>query len=497
MLSPIIILVIEHAETTGNVVYKRRIFFMNWKKVVSVMLAGVMTLSIMACGSTETSSATDTTEEATQEAAAETATEETKAAGDEKLVVWTLANDLTDFGKRYQEQTGVTVETVVIEPADYTTKVQTALLGGETEPDIIVGEPQMLEDFYDAGFFEDLNQFGAQDYADQIVDYVWDVGQDAEGIQRAISYQITPAGFYYRRDIAKTVFGTDDPAEIGKLFQDYPTILKTAQTLKDAGYRVFASDAETNYFSGDSAWVKDDVLNVAQARYDYMDLCIELYQKDLTAYAAQWATPWYMAMSGPVPILSAETQWGNDDLNVWDAEAFKEATAGYETTEVFAYGLPAWGVLTMRDNVKETSGLWGVCTGPSYGFGGGTYIGVSSQSTKKEQAWEFVKFCTLNEDTANWWIDFSEGDTVSLLSVLEQHKDDANEVYGGEKLYSFWLEQAKGIDYSKVTRYDKAIGDAWGLAISAIKTGEKTKEDAINEFYDVVESTYPEITVNR
>ena len=183
--------------------------------------------------------------------------------------------------------------------------------------------------------------------------------------------------------------------------------------------------------------------------------------------------------------------------HVWDAEAFKEATAGYETTEVFAYGLPAWGVLTMRDNVKETSGLWGVCTGPSYGFGGGTYIGVSSQSTKKEQAWEFVKFCTLNEDTANWWIDFSEGDTVSLLSVLEQHKEDANEVYGGEKLYSFWLEQAKGIDYSKVTRYDKAIGDAWGLAISAIKTGEKSKEDAINEFYDVVESTYPEITVNR
>ena len=64
-------------------------------------------------------------------------------------------------------------------------------------------------------------------------------------------------------------------------------------------------------------------------------------------------------------------------------------------------------------------------------------------------------------------------------------------------MYSFWLDQAKGIDYSIVTRYDKVIGDAWGAAISAIKTGEKSKEDAINEFYDTVQSTYPELTIER
>lgn len=461
---------------------------MNWKKVVSLLLVGAMTLSMVACGGSSESSSSASGTEATGG----------DAASGEKLVVWTLANDLIDFGERYQEQTGVTVETVVIEPGDYPTKVQTALLGGETEPDIIVGEPQMLEDFYDAGFFEDLDQFGAQDYADQIVDYVWEVGQSSDGVQRAISYQITPAGIYYRRDIATEVFGTDDPEEIGKLFADYDTILETAQTLKDAGYRIFSSDAEINYFSGDSAWVIDGTLNVDQARYDYMDLCVDLYQNDLTAYANQWSTPWYQAMAGEVPILTAEVQsYADDSVNVWDAEQFAEATKDMATTEVFAFGLPSWGVLTMRDNVKDTSGLWGVCAGPSYGFGGGTYIGISSQSERKELAWDFVKFCTLNEDTANWWIEYSEGDTVSLIPVLEAHKDDANEVYGGQNLYAFWLEQAEGIDYSKVTRYDKAIGDAWGNAISAIKTGEKTKDEAVSEFYDVIESTYPDITVNR
>ncbi|MBR2403709.1 MAG: extracellular solute-binding protein [Lachnospiraceae bacterium] len=475
---------------------------MNWKKVVSMLLVGVMTLSMVACGGNDNAPANN-------DNAAVSGTEATGgdvATGDNKLVIWTLAEDLVAFGERYAEKTGVEVETVVIPPEEYPTKVQTALQGGEVEPDIIVGEPQMLESFNDMGLFANLDDFGAKDYEGQIVDYVWEVGQDADGVQRAISYQITPAGIYYRRDIAEEVFGTSDPAEIGKIFADYNAILDAAKTLKSKGYRIFASDSEINYFSGDEAWVVDGKLNVTEGRLAYMDLVVELYKQDLTAYAAQWATPWYMAMAGEVPLLTAETQWGiwdtdeNGDplMNIWDAENFANATEGYETTEVFAFGLPSWGVLTMRDNVKETAGKWGVCAGPAYGFGGGTYIGISSLSERKDTAWDFIKFCTLNEETADWWIEVSQGDTVSLISAVEKHADDTNEIYGGQKLYSFWLEQAKGIDYSLVTKYDKAIGDAWGNAISKIKTGELDKDAAIAEFYDVVESTFAgEIEVVR
>lgn len=468
--------------------------FMRLKKIAALLLAGTMALSATACaGKPEQDAKTGSD----NKSGAVSSSTDTKSSG-EKLVVWTLAVDLEQFGQRYTEKTGTEVETVVIAPDDYATKVQTALMGGEKEPDIIVGEPQMLEDMYDNGFFADLNELGAQDYADKVVDYVWKVGQDKDGIQRAISYQITPAGIYYRRDIAKTVFGTDDPAEVGKLFKDYPTILSTAETLKKNGYRIFASDAEMNYFSGDSAWVVDGKLNVAQARKDYMDLAIELYQKDLTAYANQWSTPWYQGMAGEVPILTADIQnYSDDSVNVWDADQFADSTKDMDKTQIFAYGLPSWGVITLRDNVKETSGNWGVCSGPSYGFGGGTYIGISANSQKKDLAWDYVKFCTLDEDTANWWIEASQGDTVALKSVLEQHKDDENPVYGGQKLYSFWQEQAAGIDYSKVTRYDKVIGDAWGQAISSVKTGQSTKEEAINNFYDTVQSTYPEIQIER
>lgn len=452
--------------------------FMRLKKVLALALAGVMAAGLVGCGGSGSASKKDSK--------------------DDTLVVWTLAKDLETMADHYMaENEGKKVEVVVIEPGDYPTKLGTALDANETKPDIIVGEPQHLKNFYELGYFADLDELGAKEYEGKIVDYVWKVGQDADGVQRAISYQLTPAGVYYRRDIAVKVFGTSDPTEIGKLFADYPTILKTAETLKKAGYKIFASDAETNYFSGDEAWVVDGKLNVAQARFDYMDLCVALYQNDYTAFAAQWAAPWYQAMSGPVPQLTAETQWGTDDMNVWDTEAFAEATKDLPTTEVFAFGLPSWGVLTMRDNVGDTAGKWGVCAGPAYGFGGGTYIGISSLSKMKEEAWEFVKYCTLTESTMEWWLEVSQGDTVSYIPTLEKHAEDKNEVYGGQQLYKFWLEQAEGIDYSKVTQYDTAIGDAWGEAISAVKTGEKDKETAINDFYDKVASTYPDLVIER
>lgn len=467
---------------------------MKLKKLTALLLAGAMTLSLAACGGEQEPKA-DTGANAGNN---DVVVEDGELSG--KLIIWTLAADLEKFADKFKaENPGVETEVVVIAPADYPTKVESALLGGSDEPDIIVGEPQMLEAMFEAEFFENLSQapYNAQDYAGDIVDYVWEVGQDAEGNQRAISYQITPAGFYYRRDIAKDVFGTDDPAKIGEIFSSYDSMLEAGVTLKDKGYRIFASDAETNYFAGDSAWVIDGKLNVADARYEYMDMCIELYQQDLTAYASQWAAPWYQAMGGEVPILTAETQWGTDSMNIWDAENFNAATEGMETTEVFAYGLPSWGTITMAPHWGETEGNWGVCSGPAYGFGGGTYIGISSQSDVKDIAWEFVKFCTLNEATADWWIEESNGDVVSLVSALEKHANDEVAAFGGQNVYKFWLEQAEGIDYSKVTKYDTAIGNAWGEAITAVKTGQMSKDDAIAEFYDKVASTYPDIVIER
>lgn len=475
---------------------------MKMKKVLALVLAGIMTASLAACGdSADAPASSDAAADATSSEQADASTDAEAEAPAElsgKLLVWTLADDLKDFGEKFAEvNPGVEVEVVKIEPGEYPTKLETALLGGDDTIDIIVGEPKHLDPFFDAGFFANLDELGAKDYEGQIVDYVWEVGQDDEGIQRAISYQLTPIGFFYRRDIADKVFGFSDPEKVGELMGTYDAIIETARTLKENGYRIFGSTAETSHFKGNSSWVVDGKLNVDPQRYEYMDLAVQLYQEDLTAYAQQWTTPWYKAMNGPITMLTEETQWnywGTDEEAMANYEAGSE---GGETTEVFAYGLPAWGVLTLRDNATDTIGKWGVCTGPAYGYDGGTYIGISEQSQNKELAWEFVKFVTLNEETADWWIEESNGDTVSLVSALEKHAEDENELFGGQQLYKFWLERAEGIDLTKVTGYDTTIEGAWGNAITAIQKNEKTKEEAIEAFYEEVATLLPDLIIEK
>lgn len=98
---------------------------MKLKKLISIMLAGIMVFGLTACGGSSGGGSSSSGD------GSQTASGGTGGSGGDKLVVWTLAKDLEQFAVHYIEQNpGVEIETVVIEPANYVTKVQTALNGG-------------------------------------------------------------------------------------------------------------------------------------------------------------------------------------------------------------------------------------------------------------------------------------------------------------------------------------------------------------------------------
>ena len=445
---------------------------MRIKKLIALVMTGMLAISFVACGS---GSSKDS---------------EGAANKDGKIVVWTLSDDLKQFADYYKEKNpGKEVEVTVIAPADYPTKVTTALRGKANVPDVIVGEPQMIPNFMEAGFFEDLSQapYNAEEYKDKIVDYVFQAGKDENGIVRALSYQVTPGGITYRRDIAKDVWGNDDPEFIAEKFKDVKTIIETAKELKDKGYRIFSDTGNLRWFvygNDPQPWVKDGKLMMTEDRLNYVDAAVDLNQQKLVAFAPEWSAAWYASMNGPIPL---DADW----------QELKDVDPSTAQTEVFSYALPTWGTLIIRDNGQNNIGKFGVTTGPNSYFSGGTFMGISSYSKNKEAAWDFLKFCTLNEDTANWWIEKSKGDVVSYIPALESHKDMENEALGGQKSYAFWLEEANKIDYSLVTKYDDQIGKFFGQAIESIQKGEMSKEDALKDFYKNISTVYPEIEVPK
>lgn len=78
------------------------------------------------------------------------------------------------------------------------------------------------------------------DLADQYP-FTKTTASDQNGVQRGSTWQCCPGLLVYRRDIAKDVFGTDDPAVIGEKVKDWDTLKQTAEELKAKGYFTFAA----------------------------------------------------------------------------------------------------------------------------------------------------------------------------------------------------------------------------------------------------------------
>lgn len=441
------------------------------KRLLAAILAAALTLSLSACGGSSADSST------TGEGASSAA-----AGGDEKIVIWTLAEDLKQFATRYTEQTGVETEVIVIQPGDYVQKLTAALGAKAKEPDVIVGEPQMLPNFFEAGFFADISEQTAP-HADKIVDYVMEIGKDEAGVQRAVSYQITPYSIIYRRDLATKIWGDDSPEFVETKFTSFDTMLETAKEVKAAGYRIFNNTGDADRFNeGREPWVKDGKLQLGQHRLDYMDLAYQLWTGDLVSYAPEWSSAWFASMAGELPIDAG-----------WDDVA--EVSNDKGTTQVLAYTLPTWGALIIRDNAKENIGKFGLAHGPSSMYGGGTFLGINEYSEKKEAAWNFVEFVTLNEETSKWWLDVSNGDVVSLKSTLDANLDYENAAFANQKTYAFYLDEAAKIDYSTKTKYDDQIRGFFAQQVESYCKGEKSKEQALSDFYNEVKMIFPEIEV--
>ena len=96
------------------------------------------------------------------------------------------------------------------------------------------------------------------------------------GVQRGSTWQCCPGLLVYRRDIARDVFGTDDPQAVGEKVKDWETMEATARELAAKGYYTFASYADTFRLYGNSItepWVKqgDTVVRVDQKIMDWVN----------------------------------------------------------------------------------------------------------------------------------------------------------------------------------------------------------------------------------
>lgn len=387
------------------------------------------------------------------------------------LEVWGWTTDpeyqIEAFEKAYPN---VTVNYTMI-GTDYDTKMQTIVDNRTEGPDVFYADVKTVKNYIESDAWETLTDDPYNIDVSDSEDYTVKLGSDSDGNVKALSYQATPGGFWYKRDLAKKYLGTDDPDEISEMLSTTEGMLDVAEKLKEGSNgetHMFASYKDlwqfANYGMRSVAWVDGNKFQMDDYIPEFFDLAKTVRDNGYDAKIDTWSEAWYASCA--------------DD-------------------SVFGYAEPTWGLqYVIQTGAPDSEGNWGIASMPAAYFNGGSYLGVYQESQNKELAAEYVKFVCTNKDFLAQYAK-DKGDYTSLKSVNKEIADGGYEEpwCAGQNTFKFFSDQMDKINTDIVTKYDDTIGNLMLNNVDLYLNGQLDKDAAIAQFKDDVASNYRRLDV--
>ncbi len=395
-----------------------------------------------------------------------------EAPTEKKLVVWSFTDELQGLAEKYYQpaHSDVALEFSMTPTDQFTNKLDPVLASGQGTPDVFALEDAFVRKYIESGLLLDLTDV-YEEVKDKVVPYMVDVATYDDKVY-GLAWQVTPGAMFYRRSLAKEYLGTDDPEVVQEYFANFDKTLETAELLKtesDGACVLAASVGDILYpFKGarQDPWVVDGKLVIDTAMEEFMDMAKVLRDEGYEARHNSWSEGWFAGMKGDL-----KDEQGNP-------------------VEVFSYFLPTWGLhYVLKTNAPDTSGDWAMIPGPAPYRWGGTWIAAWKDTKQANVAKEFIKYLA-TDDTYLESYALESGDVVSNINVTSKIKDDFSEPFlGGQNHYAAFVEMANDVDGKLTQGTDQAIEMIFNEAVTAYQNGEKSKEEALEDFKSQVTST--------
>lgn len=469
-----------------------------FKKALVLSLACAMGLSLVACGgnddATTEAKKDDTTTEAAKDDASDATSEAEVSGSDEGKVLniyaWNeeFKSRITDHYPGYEEVDAThgkigDVDVVwTITPNNdnaYQNNLDQQLLkqadaSADDKIDIFLVEADYALKYSDTDYTMAVSDLGITDdeLANQY-DYTKKILEDSNGVLKGVSWQSTPGVLIYNRDIAKDMWGSDDPAEVQKHVSDWDTFYATGSELAAKGYKLTATvnDSYRVYSNNvSSKWVEDGKLNIDPQFKAWADAEKASYEAGQTTTGDLWSDEW---------------------------------SAGfYPDGKVFAYFGPAWLINFSMGQDDEKSiahaGGWGATEGPQAFYWGGTWICAATGTDNPTLVADIMRKMTTDETILKDIVS-KDSDCVNNKNVLTSlASDDAFgfSVLGGQNPFGLFTENVEKIDLSNLSAYDQGCNESFQKIMKDYFTGQyATYDEAIEAFKQDVATKYPAITV--
>mgnify|MGYP002244958263 CR=1 FL=1 len=301
--------------------------------------------------------------------------------------------------------------------------------------------------------------------------YTKDVMTDSDGNLKGLSWQGCPGAMIYRRDIAKEVFGSDDPAEVQKKVADWDTFKATAEELKEKGYQMTSTVNDAyRVFSNNvtSPWVVDGKITVDDNIKNWVDMSKEMVDAGETATYELWS----------------------DD---WSKGFFKDSN-------VFSYFGPAWfidfSMSADQDGSVGKDGGWAATEGPQGFYWGGTWITAAAGTDNPTLVADIMRTMTTNVDVMKEIVT-ADNDFVNNKPAMEEMAKDesyGDAVLGGQNPLAMFCAGADKIDLSNMSIYDQGCNEEFQNAMKNYFEGNASYDEALDLFYKAVVEKYPELS---
>lgn len=326
-----------------------------------------------------------------------------------------------------------------------------------------------------------LEKLGFTDanFAD-IYSYTDEIGKDSNGVRKGVSWQAAAGGFAYRYDLAEEYLGVTSPEEMQEAIGDWDKFVAAAETISEkSGGKTALADTLGGMWqvfaaSRTQPWVVDNQLVVDDFCKDFADTAKALWDCGGVTKNPQWDASWYASGQDGSAMGFFVSTWGFGD------SILTQAAGGAD---------------------GDTYGKWAVCQGPNPYFWGGTWIVVNPATDNGEEAQDFIKTFTVDNDAIKQYAlnkpEYCNNKTVmqEIVDAGENPNDYVTDCLNGQNYFEVLHQNALEIDLKGlITPYDATIKTAFVNAVqSEYLEGGKSWEDTQIKFMEDVQASIPEL----
>jgi len=470
---------------------------MNKRKSIAFLLATALGISLLAgCGS-----------KATTVSASPSATPTSTVSEGKVLNFWVWNDELRSRVNKFYPnvqsvaadlstttlKNGVTIKWTVNPNQDnnYQNKLDAALLAQKSAStddkiDMFAIEADYALKYVDSEYTLDVKKdigLTDKDLSDQYA-YTKKIASDSTGALKGVSWQATPGLFIYRRDIAKKVLGTDDPATVQTYLSSWDTFNSTATKMGAAGYKMLSGFADSyRTFSNNvsAPWVTGTTVTV---------------DKNIMNWVTQTKT-------------YTDKGYNNKVQELWSPAWCSDQAPG---SKVFGFFYSTWGInftlmgYTLDKAVKDGGklekgnglyGEWAVCEGPQNYYWGGTWMCAATGTDNQQTIKDIMYYMTCDKTTMEAITKDPEvqdyTNTVSGMNELAK-SDFKSDFLGGQNHIALFADAATKINMSNISAYDQGCNEKFQKAFEDYFNGTIDLATAKTNFATAIKETYPELT---